>query len=112
MNRGAGTTTGASRLPIPALDSRLGLCPLFVTVPREKAVELKVLLESYECFGVARTEDAEFRPGRTLVALLLVSDFVADAMAMLESVAGELGLEPVEPAPELLARLRGELGCS
>lgn len=96
----------------PPFDPVLGLCPLFVTVPRMEAVTLKVLVESYEGFGVARTEDSEYQPRRTLLAVLLVQDFVVDAMTAIAAVAERLDLERVEPSERLLARLRRELGCS
>ncbi len=95
----------------PPFDPVLGLYPLFVTVPRTEAVTLKVLVESYEGFGVARTEDSQFQPGRTLLAVLLVPDFVADAMTAIATVAERLDLKRVETTEELLARLRRELDC-
>ncbi len=96
----------------PAFDPVLGLCPLFVTVPRMEAVTLKVLVESYEGFGVARTEDPDYRPGRTLLAVLLVPDFVTDAMAAIATVAEQLDIERVDVTGDLLERLRRELGCA
>ncbi len=77
-----------------------------------EAVALKVLVESYEGFGVARTEDSEYQPGRTLLAILLVPDFVVDAMTAISTVAERLDLERVETSEDLLMRLRHELDCS
>ncbi len=93
----------------PPKDERLGLCPLFVTVPREDAVLLKVLVESYEGIGVARTQDGHFGEGRALVVLLLVEDFLDVACAAIESFRRMLDLELLAAEESLLEPLRREL---
>lgn len=73
---------------------------LYLRVPREELVYLNALLESYDDLGVIRTLDPAAG-----VAVLMVSPGQAEtARALLVSLAGETGLEILQPDESELAR--------
>jgi len=98
-----------SAIPVPALDPALGLHPLYFAIPRDDTIYVKVVLESYECLGVTRTEDPFYSGDRCLVVLLLVPDFVAEAREVLAALAHATRIEFPEPSAAMLERLRCEL---
>ena len=69
-----------------------------LSLPVEKIVFLKYLLESYEHLAIMRTLDRELG----LVAVLAQGDTVSEVNALLNSVEDELGLKKI-PRPDSLA---------
>ena len=96
----------APEFELPPVDPAFGAHVVFVSVPRKEAVYLTVLLESYEGIASFRTQDPEHAPGRTLVAILIPTDFAHDAIAVLEEVATTAGLTQHLPTPADWIELR------
>ncbi len=74
------------------VDEQLGLCALFVSAPRRDLTYVKVVLESYEGVGVARTERPFLTQDRALLVLLLVPDFLDVARRLIKHFEAEVGL--------------------
>jgi hypothetical protein len=86
--------------PLPAVDPRLGVHPVYFLVPRAEANYAKSILESYEYFGVVRAQEPDCGDGRALVVFLLVPDFAGPAQALLAELASAIDLEfpPISPS--------------
>ena len=100
---------GAASIRIPAFDAELGVHPAFIVVPKKDLLYVKLVLESYECFGVMRSQDSEFTELKALIVLLLVPDFVAHAEVVLNELAAEVGADSIDAEPEWLRVLRDDL---
>jgi hypothetical protein len=103
------TKLSPSEIPVPPIDPALGLHPLYFAIARNDTIYVKVVLESYECLGVTRTEDPFYPDDRCLVVLLLVPDFVEDARAVLAALSETMRIDFLEPSAEMVERLRHEL---
>jgi hypothetical protein len=91
------------------VDDRLGLCALFVSAPRRHLAYIKVLLESYEGVGVARTERRFHTDDRALLVLLLVPDFLDVAARLVALFEDEVGLRVEDVGEKLREKLRSDL---
>lgn len=91
------------------IDPELGLCACFVSAPRRHLTYIKVLLESYEGVGVARSEEPFFDGERALLVLLLVPDFLDAAVGLIEHLESAVGLRRESVEPSRLDRLRADL---
>jgi hypothetical protein len=96
-------------IPLPPLDARLGVHVIFVSVPREEVIFVKVLLESFEGVAAYRTQDAEHVPGRALIAVLAPPDFVADTRRILAEIRESADLVAHAPTPAELEKLNSDL---
>jgi len=96
-------------IPRPALDPKLGVHVIFVSVPREEVIFVKVLLESFEGVAAYRTQDAEHVPGRALIAVLAPPDFLDDTRRILAEIVETADVVAVAPTPADLARLYADL---
>jgi hypothetical protein len=94
---------------LPPLDTRLGLHPLFFTLPADDANYVKIIFESYESFGVVRAQDPAHTPDRVLMVLLLAPDFAEDALRVAAELAAELDMVFPPPSEEMLVQLREDL---
>jgi hypothetical protein len=74
-------------------DPRLGVYCVFAVVSRPQVVFLKVLLESYEGLGIARSIDPHFGDGLALTCLLAVPDSIDYAVRVYEELADLVGLK-------------------
>jgi hypothetical protein len=101
--------TGLGAIPLPPLDPRLGVHVVFVSVPREEVIFVKVLLESFEGVAAYRTQNAEHRPGRALIAVLAPPDFVADTRSILAELVDTAGVIAHAPTPAELDKLYADL---
>jgi hypothetical protein len=101
--------TSIVEIPLPPLDARLGACAIFVSVPRQEVLFVKVLLESFEGVAAYRTQDAEHAPGRAMIAVLAPPDFVEDARRILEEIRESANVVAHVPTPAELARLYADL---
>ena len=97
----------------PALDERLGVHPVFLVVPRATLLYVKVVLESYEGFGVLRTKMPYYTETDALIVLLIVPDFAEPSSQMLAELAAQGELRIVESEPAWIEELYSELlpGC-
>ena len=91
------------------IDPELGLCACFVSAPRRHLIYIKVLLESYEGVGVARSEDPFYDDERALLVLLLVPDFLDAAAGLIGHFETAVGLRRESVEPSRLDRLRADL---
>lgn len=96
-------------IPLTPLDPRLGVHVLFISVPREEVIFVKVLLESFEGVAAYRTQDAEHVPGRALIAVLAPADFVADTRKILAEILESADVVVHMPTPEDLETLYSDL---
>jgi hypothetical protein len=101
--------SAVTRPRLPPYDDALGLYPLFFTVPATEANYVKIIFESYESFGVIRSQDPRFTDERVLMVLLLVADMTAPALEVAGELADEARLEFLEPTAGMLADLRRHL---
>jgi hypothetical protein len=101
--------TDSPDIPLPSLDARLGAHVIFVSVPREEVLFVKVLLESYEGIAAYRTQDAEHVPGRALIAVLTPPDFVEDARRVLGEMGDSADLTAHAPTTQEIERLYADL---
>jgi len=97
------------RIPLTPLDPRLGVHVLFISVPREEVIFVKVLLESFEGVAAYRTQDAEHLPGRALIAVLAPSDFVTDTRKILSEIIESANVVVHASTPEDLETLYSDL---
>jgi hypothetical protein len=104
-------TDGSSMLiaSLPPVDEELGVHPVFVSLPREDLIYLKVLLESFEGIGVMRSEEPFYESNRALVVLLIVPDSAADALRLLNEVRGVTALAVESVERSRIERLRRDL---
>jgi len=98
------TTSAAA--PLPPLDDELGLHPLFFELPRDNVNFVKIIFESYESCGVVRAQDTAYAPGRVLMVVMLVPDFVGDGLRVAGELACELDMTFPAPDDEMLAGLK------
>lgn len=96
-------------IPLPPLDPALGVHVVFVSVPREEVIFVKVLLESYEGITAYRTQNAEHLPGRALIAVLAPPDFVADTRRVLAEIVETADVVAYAPSAADLAQLYADL---
>lgn len=96
-------------IPLPPLDASLGVHVIFISVPREEVIFVKVLLESFEGVAAYRTQDAEHVPGRALIAVLVPPDFGEDARRILAEIVEQGDLVAREPTAAELAKLYSDL---
>ena len=82
---------------------------IFISVPREEVIFVKLLLESFEGIAAYRTQNAEHVPGRALIAVLAPPDFVNDTRAVLAEIAETADVVAHAPAPAELAKLYSDL---
>jgi len=90
---------GISQIPLPPLDAKLGVHVIFVSVPREEVIFVKVLLESFEGVAAYRTQDPRHRPGRALIAVMAPPDFVEDVRNILAEIVESADVKIHEPTP-------------
>jgi hypothetical protein len=86
--------------PLPAVDPRLGVHPVYFFLARAEVNYVKSILESYEHFGVVRAQEPDCGDGRALVVFLLMPGFARPAQAVLAELASTVELEfpPVRPS--------------
>jgi hypothetical protein len=96
-------------IPLPPLDRELGVHVIFVSVPREEVIFIKILLESYEGITAYRTQNPEHLPGRALIAVLAPPDFVADTRRVLAEIIETADVVAYPPTPADLAKLYADL---
>lgn len=101
--------TDPTEIPLPPFDAKLGVHVIFISVPREEVIFVKVLLESFEGIAAYRTQNAEHVPGRALIAVLAPPDFVNDTRRVLAEIAETAGVVAHAPAPAELAKLYSDL---
>lgn len=99
--------TGASEF-----DAEGGVYTLFYSIPRPHIAYFKLMIEAYEGIAVGRTMRTFYDPERTraLVVVMVVPDFLAAAVALLEGLAASTGSIQVPATPELQQDLRRNLG--
>lgn len=90
----------------------MGVHTLFFCVPRPQAVYAKGIIDSYAEIGVLRSQDPKFAPGTALMVLLVVPDFAAEAVTLMEGLAAEGGITFTDATPARLADLRRDLRCA
>ncbi|MFT4571489.1 MAG: hypothetical protein ACI8TX_002718 [Hyphomicrobiaceae bacterium] len=90
-------------------DEALGVYCVFASVARPEVVVFKVLVESYEGIGAARSLDPHHEPGRALVCFLAVPDFIDQTVAMFESLEGDYDLRVIEGTEAMLSKARSDL---
>lgn len=91
------------------VDPDLGVCALFISAPRASLAYLKLILESYEGVGVARTEVPFYEGDRALVVFLLVPDFFDVAETMVAHLEAEIDLRRENVSETIRAALRDDL---
>jgi hypothetical protein len=91
------------------IDPDLGVCALFVSAPRKHLAYIKLILESYEGVGVARTEQPFYGDDRALVVFLLVPDFFWVADTVVRHLENDAGLRKEDVSDEIRMRLRDNL---
>jgi len=91
------------------IDPALGVCALFVSAPRRNLTYLKLILESYEGVGVARTEIPFYGDDRALVVFLLVPDFFDVAETVVRHLESEVDLRREDVSEKIRAALRDDL---
>ena len=96
-------------VPLPPLDPRLELHPLFFALPPDDVNYVKIIFESYECFGVVRTQDTEYAAGYVLLVLLLVPDFIGPALEVTRELAAQVDMTFPTPTRAMLEELRCDL---
>lgn len=96
-------------IPLPPLDPRLGAHVIFVSVPREDVLFIKVSLESYEGVAAYRTQNAEHAPGRALIAVLTPPDFVEDARRILGEMRDSADVTAHAPTTQEIEQLYADL---
>lgn len=101
--------TTLAEMPLPPLDPELGVHVVFVSVPREEVIFVKVLLESYEGITAYRTQNAEHLPGRALIAVLAPPDFLADTRRVLAEIIETADVVAHAPTAADLAQLYADL---
>ncbi len=106
MSTPAAVTVGGVEVPF---DEELGVFCIFASVARPEVVVFKVLVESYEGLGIARSLDPAFEPGRALVCLLAVADFIDDTVALYRSLEGDYDLRVIEANEAMLEKARSDL---
>jgi len=99
----------SSTIPLPTLDPRLGAHVIFVSVPREQVLFVKVSLESYEGVAAYRTQDPEHAPGRALIAVLTPTDFVEDARRILAEMRESADVTAHAPTQQEIEKLYADL---
>lgn len=90
-------------------DTELGVYCIFASVARPEVVTFKVLVESYEGIGIARSLDREFEPGRALVCLLAVADSIEATAALYAALEGDYDLRVIEGSEAMLSKARSDL---
>ncbi len=99
---------GRVSLALPPVEERLGVHAVFFTVPRPEVVYVKLLIESYEGIGIARSMEPNFERGIALLVLLAVPDFAALTAGVLAELTQAGIVTIVEPTAEMrdeLARM-------
>ncbi len=93
-------------------DAEGGVYTLFFSVPRPQIAYFKLMIEAYEGVAVGRTMQRFYDEGRTrsLVVVMVVADFLAAAVALLERLAEDTGALQVCATPELQEELHRNLG--
>ncbi len=89
----------------------MGVHTLFFCIPRPQAVHTKGIIDSYAEIGVLRSQDPEFAPGTALMVLLVVPDFAAEAVTLMEGLAADGSITFIDATPARLADLRRDLRC-
>lgn len=92
-------------------DPVLGVYTLFFDIPRAETSYMRLVVESWEDFGVPRTLE-RFTPAdasRSLVVVMTVPDFVEPASRGLARLCREIGARQVPSRPELRESLRRDL---
>jgi len=102
--------TEPSTVPrIPPLAEELGVHPVFFALSSEDSNYVKIVIESYDCIGVLRCQDPDYRTDRILLVLLLVPDMVSEARALLGELCRDVEIEFPEATPEMLTSLSADL---
>lgn len=91
------------------IDPELGICALFLSAPRRHLTYLKLILESYEGVGVARTEQPFYQDDRALIVFLLAPDFFWVADKVIRHLESEVGVRREEVSDAVRATLRDDL---
>ncbi len=73
------------------------LCEIFLEIRTEDIAYIKFILESYEGVGIVRTVDQK----KSIVVLLVASDFKATAQFILGSLRKEVPLTEVPRPPDV-----------
>jgi hypothetical protein len=91
------------------VDPALGVCACFVSAPRRHVIYAKVILESYEGVGIARSVEPFYEGDRTLMVFLLAPDFLRVAQEMLAHLQSAIDLRFERASAERLAVLSADL---
>lgn len=78
-------------------DPVLGVYCVYALVPRPQIVFYKILIESYETLGVARSLEPHYRPGWALTCMLAVPDSMSQVVRVYDEMAEQIELQVVEP---------------
>jgi hypothetical protein len=92
-------------------DDVLGVYTIFLDIPRAETVYVRLVVESWEDFAVPRTVErfTSGDPGRSLVVMLTVPDFIEPAARGLARLCAEVGGFQVKSRSDLRESLRRDL---
>jgi len=92
-------------------DDVLGVYTIFLDIPRAETVYVRLVVESWEDFAVPRTVErfTPGDPGRSLVVMLTVPDFLEPAVRGLARLCAEVGGFQVRSREDLRESLRRDL---
>lgn len=93
-------------------DAEGGVYTLFFSTPRRHIAYFKLMIEAYEGIAVGRTMERFYDQARTrsLVVVMVVPDFLADAAALLRRLVADTESLQVGATAELREELRRDLG--
>ncbi|MBI5503386.1 MAG: hypothetical protein HY899_01185 [Deltaproteobacteria bacterium] len=93
-------------------DPEGGVYTLFFSVPRPQIAYFKLMIEAYEGVAVGRTMQRFYDEARTrsLVVVMVVPDFLAAAVALLERLSADTGARQVCATAALQQELHRNLG--